>query len=274
MNFEIVEKSDPVEIDAWQDLRKFTAARIALGRTGDSQPTQAVLEFGLAHAQARDAVHVPMDAAAVEAQLVAAGFPVLHAHSAASDRREYLVRPDHGRKLSAASRAALEAAKSEIPAAPIDVVFVVADGLSAFAPSRHAVPLLQALRPHLEGWRIAPVVVALQSRVALGDEIGEILGAEMVVMLIGERPGLSSPDSLGIYLTYRPRVGRPDAERNCISNVRPGGLDFATAAFKLHYLMENARRLQLSGVDLKDDSDHLLAGKNAPPNLESTDQGL
>ncbi len=168
--------------------------------------------------------------------------------------------PDHGRKLSAKSRAALESAKVDLPPDPIDVVFVVADGLSAFAPSRHAVPLLQALRPHLEGWRLAPVVVALQSRVALGDEIGEILDAEMVVMLIGERPGLSSPDSLGIYLTYRPRVGRNDAERNCISNVRPGGLDFATAAFKLHYLMENARRLQLSGVDLKDDSDALLAG--------------
>jgi len=274
MNFEVVEKPDPVEIDAWQGLRKFTAARIALGRTGDSQPTQAVLEFGLAHAQARDAVHVPMDAAAVEAQLAAAGFPVLHAHSAASDRREYLVRPDHGRKLAAASRAALEFAKSKLPPNPVDVVFVVADGLSAFAPSRHAVPLLQALRPHLEGWRLAPVVVALQSRVALGDEIGEIFDAEMVVMLIGERPGLSSPDSLGIYLTYRPRVGRSDAERNCISNVRPGGLDFETAAFKLHYLMENARRLQLTGVDLKDDSDLLLAASNMPQSLEPADQGL
>jgi ethanolamine ammonia-lyase small subunit len=274
MNFEIVEKPDPVEIDAWQGLRKFTAARIALGRTGDSQPTQAVLKFGLAHAQARDAVHVPMDAAAVETQLVEAGFPVLHAHSAASDRREYLVRPNHGRKLSAASRAALESAKSRLPPDLIDIVLVVADGLSAFAPSRHAVPLLQALRPRLEGWRLAPVVVALQSRVALGDEIGEIFDAEMVVMLIGERPGLSSPDSLGIYLTYRPRVGRSDAERNCISNVRPGGLDFETAAFKLHYLIENARRLQLSGVDLKDDSDFLLAGNSAPPSLASTDHGL
>jgi ethanolamine ammonia-lyase small subunit len=268
MNFELVEKPDPVEINPWQDLRKFTAARIALGRTGDSQPTQAILEFGLAHAQARDAVHVPMDGAAVEAQLAEAGFPVLHVHSAASDRREYLVRPDHGRKLSAPSRAALESAKAKLPPNPIDVVFVVADGLSAFAPSRHAVPLLQALRPRLEGWRLAPVVVALQSRVALGDEIGEILGAEMVVMLIGERPGLSSPDSLGIYLTYRPRVGRNDAERNCISNVRPGGLDFEAAAFKLHYLMENARRLQLSGVDLKDDSDALLAGGTEIQSLE------
>jgi ethanolamine ammonia-lyase small subunit len=260
-----LEKSDPVEINAWHGLRRFTDARIALGRTGDSQPTRAVLEFGLAHAQARDAVHVPMDAADIETQLTAAGFPALHAHSAAKERREYLVRPDYGRKLSPESRAALEAAK---PPGPIDAVFVVADGLSAFAPSRHAVPFLKTLRDRLAGWRLAPVVIALQSRVALGDEIGEIFGAEMVVMLIGERPGLSSPDSLGIYLTYRPRVGRSDAERNCISNVRPGGLDFDTAAFKLHYLMENARRLQLTGVGLKDDSDALLvAGGEIPKTI-------
>jgi ethanolamine ammonia-lyase small subunit len=264
MSLEKSAHADPVEANAWHGLRKFTDARIALGRTGDSQPTRAVLEFGLAHAQARDAVHVPMDAADIETQLTAAGFPALHAHSAARERREYLVRPDYGRKLDAASRATLLAAK---PATPIDAVFVVADGLSAFAPSRHAVPFLKILRERLAGWRLAPVVVALQSRVALGDEIGEIFDAEMVVMLIGERPGLSSPDSLGIYLTYRPRVGRSDAERNCISNVRPGGLDFETAAFKLHYLMENARLLQLTGVDLKDDSDLLLGGGEIPKTI-------
>ncbi|HEY8903212.1 MAG TPA: ethanolamine ammonia-lyase subunit EutC [Chthoniobacterales bacterium] len=257
MNIEVVSYPDPVETNSWHGLRKFTQARIALGRTGDSQPTHAVLEFGLAHAQARDAVHVPMDAAQVEAQLAGEGFPVVHVHSAARDRREYLVRPDYGRRLDDASRDSLRTAATL--AGPADVVFVVADGLSAFAPSRHAVPLLGILRRRLCDWRIAPIVVALQSRVALGDEIGEIFGAEMVAMLIGERPGLSSPDSLGIYLTYRPRSGRSDAERNCISNVRPGGLDFETAAFKLHYLMENARRLELSGVDLKDDSDLLLA---------------
>jgi ethanolamine ammonia-lyase small subunit len=247
--------ADPVEINAWHGLRKFTAARIALGRTGESLPTAAVLDFGLAHAQARDAVHVPMDAAHIETQLAAAGFPALHVHSAAKERREYLVRPDYGRKLDDASRSSLHGAK---PSGPIDAVIVIADGLSAFAPSRHAVPFLKILHERLAGWRLAPIVVALQSRVALGDEIGGIFDAEMVVMLIGERPGLSSPDSLGIYLTYRPHVGRSDAERNCISNVRPGGLDFQTAAFKLHYLMENARRLQLTGVDLKDDSDTLL----------------
>lgn len=255
MSLEPAATPKPVEADSWQGLRKFTAARIALGRSGESLPTDAVLDFGLAHAQARDAVHVPMDAAEIEAQLTAAGFPTLHAHSAAKERREYLVRPDYGRKLDHASRATLLAAK---PDNPVDAVIVIADGLSAFAPTRHAVPFLTALAPRLTGWRLAPIVVALQSRVALGDEIGGIFDAEMVVMLIGERPGLSSPDSLGIYLTYRPRVGRSDAERNCISNVRPGGLDFETAAFKLHYLMEAARRLQLTGVDLKDDSDALL----------------
>ncbi|HEY8901204.1 MAG TPA: ethanolamine ammonia-lyase subunit EutC [Chthoniobacterales bacterium] len=261
MSFDPLARRDPVETNPWQGLRKFTDARIALGRTGESLPTDAVLDFGLAHAQARDAVHVPMDADAIATQLGDAGFPTLRAHSAAKERREYLVRPDYGRRLDDASREALLAAR---PAGPIDAVIVVADGLSAFAPSRHAVPFLKVLHERLAGWRLAPVVVALQSRVALGDEIGEIFDAEMVVMLIGERPGLSSPDSLGIYLTYRPRVGRSDAERNCISNVRPGGLDFETAAFKLHYLMENARRRQLTGVDLKDNSDDLLLGGVIP----------
>lgn len=268
MKSDLIAYPNPVEPNSWHGLRKFTQARIALGRTGDSQPTDAVLEFGLAHAQARDAVHVPMDAARVESQLVEAGFPAVHVRSAARDRREYLVRPDYGRKLDEASRDTLRAAAMAI-VDPVDIVFVVADGLSAFAPSRHAVPLLDILRRRLADWRIAPIVISLQSRVALGDEIGEIFGAEMVAMLIGERPGLSSPDSLGIYLTYRPRAGRSDAERNCISNVRPGGLDFETAAFKLHYLMENSRRLQLSGVELKDNSDLLLAaGRGIPERIE------
>lgn len=247
---------DPVEPNAWLGLRKFTQARIALGRAGDSLPTQAVLDFGLAHAQARDAVHVPMEADHIEAQLVEIGLPVLHVQSDAKDRHDYLVRPDRGRRLNEKSRQLLVEKK---PPPPVEVVFVVADGLSAIAPTRHAVPFLQSILRKLAGWRIAPIVVACQSRVALGDEVGEIFDAEIVAMLIGERPGLSSPDSLGIYLTYRPRVGRSDAERNCISNVRPGGLDFEGAAFKLHYLMENARRLKLSGVDLKDDSDLLRA---------------
>ena len=240
--------------DAWTGLKRFTQARIALGRTGESQTTAAVLDFGLAHAQARDAVHLPMDAESMASALEVAGFPTLRAHSRARDRQEYLLRPDYGRRLSEESRNALTEARRADAASPVDVVFVVADGLSAFAPTLHAVPLLMELRKRLDGWRVAPVVVALQARVALGDEIGELFGAELVVMLIGERPGLSSPDSLGLYLTHRPKVGRSDAERNCVSNVRPGGLDYETAAFRLHYLMEKGRRLGLSGVALKDGS--------------------
>jgi ethanolamine ammonia-lyase small subunit len=155
------------------------------------------------------------------------------------------------------------AARDASHAAP-DVVFVIADGLSALAASRHAEPLLVQTCVRLDGWRIGPVVVARQSRVALGDEIGERLGATLVVMLIGERPGLSSPDSLGVYLTYAPKVGCSDAQRNCISNVRPEGLGYAAAAHKLHYLLTHARRLGLTGVGLKDHSDDTIAASAAP----------
>lgn len=249
-----------IEQNPWQPLRRFTQARIALGRAGDSLPTDAVLEFGLAHAQARDAVHEPLDRAAVLAQLAAAGFEAVSVHSAAPDREHYLRRPDLGRRLDEASRKRLT--ELGLPHQP-DVVFVVADGLSAFAPARHGVPLLNAVLPKLDDWHVAPVIVAEQSRVALGDEIGELLGAQQVVMLIGERPGLSSPDSLGIYLTYGPRIGRTDAERNCISNVRLEGLSYELAAHKLCYLLNGARRLRLSGIGLKDESDRRLPGQES-----------
>lgn len=241
--------------DPWHTLRGFTRARIALGRTGHALPTDALLAFELSHAKARDAVHHPLDVDALRCALLAEGFATLDAHSAAPDRAHYLRRPDLGRRLAAESRAALEQA----PASRPELTFVVADGLSAFAAAHHAVPLLVAARAKLEGWRIGPVVVARQARVALGDEIGAVLGATFVAVLIGERPGLSSPDSLGIYLTYGPRVGRTDAERNCISNVRPEGLGYAEAAHKLHYLLTQARRLSLTGVALKDDSEALDA---------------
>ncbi|MBL8482156.1 MAG: ethanolamine ammonia-lyase subunit EutC, partial [Rhodocyclaceae bacterium] len=221
--------SDAVLHDAWTELRRYTRARIALGRAGNSLPTDAVLGFSLAHAQARDAVHMPFPREALLAALAAAGLDALTVHSAAADRAQYLRRPDWGRVLDEASRALLAARR---PAVTPDVAFVIADGLSATA-SAHALPLLQILLPRLEGWRIAPMVLAEQARVALGDEIGALLGAQQVVMLIGERPGLSSPDSLGIYLTYAPRPGRVDAERNCISNVRPEGLSYAQAAHTL-----------------------------------------
>lgn len=249
-----------IEANPWQQLRQFTPARIALGRTGVSLPTQALLEFGLAHAQARDAVHTEFDQAALLEQLHAAAWPSVSVHSAATDRYQYLRRPDLGRSLNAESRARLQAL--QLPEKP-ELIFIIADGLSSVAPLRHAVPLLQALQSGLKDWHVGPVVVAEQARVALGDEVGESLGAQLVVMLIGERPGLSSPDSLGIYLTYAPRIGRTDADRNCISNVRLEGLNYAAAAHKLLYLMHGARKLQLSGVALKDDSDLLLMQHDA-----------
>ncbi|SPB13386.1 ethanolamine ammonia-lyase small subunit [Caballeronia novacaledonica] len=240
--------------DAWDALRRFTNARIALGRAGSSLPTAPLLAFELAHAQARDAVHQPLDTAALADTLRAAGFDTLGVRSAAPDRAHYLRRPDLGRLLDdeSAQRLAAHAAES-------DLAFVAADGLSAFAAQRHVAPLLAHLRGNLDGWNVAPVVIATQARVALGDRIGELLRAKIVVVMIGERPGLSSPDSLGLYVTYAPRAGRHDAERNCISNVRPEGLDYEHAAFKLTWLLNEARRLKLTGVGLKDHSGSLAA---------------
>lgn len=248
--------------DAWQALRRLTPARIALGRAGASLPTDAVLAFGLAHAQARDAVHTPLDRVAVARALQEAGFDPVAVRSTAPDRPTYLRRPDFGRRLDADSRARLQA----IAADPgPEVLFVVADGLSARAIHAHAVPLLQAVAPRLAHRELGPVVVAEQARVALGDEIAEILRAEQVVMLIGERPGLSSPDSLGVYFTHAPRIGRTDAERNCISNIRDGGLDYGEAAVRLDWLLEGARRLGRSGVALKGDSEAAALPGGSPP---------
>jgi ethanolamine ammonia-lyase small subunit len=252
------EDLSPITENPWQALRALTPARIALGRAGGSLPTREVLDFQLAHARARDAVHLPFDAPAIEAALHAQGLPTLQVQSAAGERSVYLQRPDLGRRLAPTARQLLERHTAAQPAgARYDAAFVVADGLSALAVHSHAVAVLTRVVATLsaEGWAIAPVVVARQGRVALGDEVGELLGAEQVAILIGERPGLSAADSLGIYLTYGPRVGRADSERNCISNVRPEGLSYDAAAFKLAYLMREARRLKLSGVDLKDDSD-------------------
>jgi ethanolamine ammonia-lyase small subunit len=239
--------------DPWDALRRHTPARVALGRSGASMPTDELLRFGFAHAQARDAVHLPLDAEALVASLEAAGCATLRVHSAAPDRATYLLRPDLGRRLSDASIAALDA----VPAAEAcDLLIVVADGLSSLAVSRHALPLVERLRAQAgTALRLGPVVVAEQARVAIGDPVGERLRARLVAVLIGERPGLSSPDSLGIYLTWAPRVGRSDAERNCISNVRPEGLGYEDAARKLLWLAREASRRQLTGVQLKDRSD-------------------
>jgi len=247
------EQKSPVVADPWTQLRPMTGARIALGRAGGSLPTAPLLEFQLAHARARDAVHLPFEAAGMEARLLEQGHTVLRVHSAAPERGVYLRRPDLGRRLDAASRAAL--ADFSVQERRCDAVFVVADGLSPLAVHRHALAVLDRVWQALagEGWTLAPVVVAGQARVALGDEIGALLAAEQVAILIGERPGLSVADSLGIYLTFAPRVGRTDAERNCLSNIRPEGLGYDEAARALVRLMRRARQLRLTGVGLKDD---------------------
>lgn len=244
--------SRPVPPDPWASLRARTPARIAIGRSGASLPTREVLAFSLAHAQARDAVHTPFDADAVTNAIEALGLPARRVDSAAADRATYLRRPDLGRRLSDASRAGLAGFRDGV-----DLAIVVADGLSSTAVHAHAAPLIAALLPHAraEDWNLAPVTVASQARVALGDEVGELLGARLILLLVGERPGLSSPDSLGAYLTFQPRVGRTDAERNCVSNIRAEGLSYDQAAFKLAWLMREALRLSLTGVALKDESD-------------------
>ena len=259
-------KREPVTADAWRKLRGLTGARIALGRAGMSQPTAPHLEFQLAHARARDAVHARLDVEAFGEKLRAAGHETLVLASAAPDRTTYLQRPDLGRMLSPQSRGLLDRrAKVERKAAgaarpkaksPTDAAFVIAGGLSALAVERNALGLLAAVLPLLQGrdWKLAPIAVVSEGRVAIGDEIGWRLGARLVVMLIGERPGLSATDSLGVYLTYAPKIGRVDAERNCISNIRDGGQSHAAAAGTLVYLMKEARRRKLSGVSLKDET--------------------
>jgi ethanolamine ammonia-lyase small subunit len=255
--------TNPVLItrDPWQRLKGFTTARVALGRSGVSLPTSEVLRFGLAHAQARDAVHQPLDIKALRDSLHQAGFTTGAVTSQAESRSAYLRRPDWGRRLDGDGTSLLKECARPRWAARPKLAFVVADGLSSLATQTHSLPLLLALEPYIPDIRTLPVVVATQARVALGDEIGQLLGAEQVVVMIGERPGLSSPDSLGLYLTYEPRPGLTDAERNCISNVRPEGLDYPHAARKLAYLIAGARRLGKSGVDLKDDSDSLPGQK-------------
>lgn len=249
--------------DPWHGLRRFTSARIGLGHAGISQPTGAQLAFQLAHARARDAVHEGLDTAALAAALAQAWPDVsspLLLHSAAPDRNVYLQRPDLGRRLDAPSRERLRALRAghEHGHEPsYDFAVVVVDGLSGRAVAHNAAALLQALRPRLaaSGWTAAPLTIVEQGRVAVGDEVGELLGAKLVVVLIGERPGLSSPDSMGLYMTWAPRVGLSDERRNCISNVRQAGLKPEDAARKLHVLMGEARRRGLTGVLLKDEDD-------------------
>ena len=249
------ELSQPADLAA--RLRALTPARVGLGRTGVSLPTRDLLDFQRAHAQARDAVHARLDAAALKAEIESSIRPeVLRLHSAATSRTEYLQRPDLGRRLNEASRLLL----AEQPADEVDLAVVIADGLSALAVQRHAPALLQELLPRLSGWNLAPITVVEQGRVAVADEIGLALHARLSVILIGERPGLSSPDSLGAYITWDPKPGRTDAERNCISNIRAEGLAYTHAAAQLSYYLTEARRRQLTGVALKEETNLLKEG--------------
>ncbi|MGA7340890.1 MAG: ethanolamine ammonia-lyase subunit EutC, partial [Terracidiphilus sp.] len=228
-----------------------------------SLATRDLLDFNRCHAQARDAVRVRLEGAALKAALGAlTGGEVLRLHSAAADRAAYLQRPDLGRRLDESSRKMLaERAQAHGEQQSERVLaLIVADGLSALAVERHAAPLIEALLPRVQDWKLAPVCVVEQGRVAIGDEIGAALGAGIAVILLGERPGLSSPDSLGAYITWQPRPGRTDAERNCISNIRAEGLSYAQAAAQLEGILREARRLRLTGVALKEQSRWLERG--------------
>ena len=248
--------------DSWNKLRRFTAARVAIGRAGGSAPTREVLKFRLDHARARDAVLAVFDIEEVERKLSSLEMPVLKVQTRARDRGEYLLRPDNGRRLDAAH--AEEIAKRR---GDYDLVIVISDGLSSLAAERQSARVCEKLIPSLEeaGWKIAPLVIAEYGRVALQDEVGELIGAKMSLMLIGERPGLGSPDSLGAYFTYGPVVGNTDAQRNCVSNIRPEGLPPEAAAKKLFVLMQESLRRRLSGVELKDET--ILPDRVAYPSL-------
>ncbi|MBE0464645.1 MAG: ethanolamine ammonia-lyase subunit EutC [Halomonadaceae bacterium] len=263
--------SKPIVVEnPWERLRAFTDARIGLGRAGVSLPTGKLLEFQLAHAQAQDAVHCPLNVEALAQQLqeaFALEHEPLRLHSQVEDRAMYLQRPDFGRKLNDESRERLEAVASQ---SRVDLAVVVVDGLSALAVQQNSQPFLKALYQQFEQdsaeWQLAPLTIIEQGRVAIGDEIGALLNADAVLVMIGERPGLSSPDSLGLYMTWAPEPGLKDDRRNCISNVRPAGLQMDEAARRLFLLLKEARQKKLSGVKLKDRSeDNVLEGDSAAP---------
>lgn len=250
----------------WERLRAFTDARIGLGRAGVSLPTKQLLAFQLAHAQAQDAVHCPLECDALASELIetlSLSVPPIRLHSQAEDRAMYLQRPDYGRRLSDGSRQQLQQAAES--GQRFDLAVVIVDGLSALAVQQNSAPLLTALHrafAHDQSeWQLAPLTVVEQGRVAIGDEVGALLNADAVLVMIGERPGLSSPDSLGLYMTWAPEVGLKDDRRNCISNVRPAGLKPEEAARRLLLLLAEARQRKLSGVQLKDRSeDSVLEG--------------
>lgn len=267
----MTEKRPLVHQNPWRKLRQFTDARIGLGRAGVSLPTHELLQFQLAHARAIDAVHCPLDVPKLQADLETAGVvgkreEVLTLASQAPDRATYLQRPDLGRLLSERSRKRLADAAPMGHDAP-DVAIVIVDGLSSRAVQDNAAPMVAELKAELEAargeWRLAPLTLVEQGRVAIGDDIGALLRARAVLVFIGERPGLSSPDSLGAYLTWGPRPGRHDADRNCVSNIRPAGLSHANASQRLLYLIREAFRRQLSGVALKDRTEEVVIDRKS-----------
>jgi ethanolamine ammonia-lyase small subunit len=247
----------PPSADPWDRLRQLTAARIGLARSGASLATAPLLDFRLAHSRARDAVNEPLDTARLISALAGLSDPILVVASAAETRADYLLRPDLGRRLIAGAEATFAP-----HAGPYDVVFAIADGLSARAVQMHAEPVLIRVIEKLRaaGWRIAPLVIVRHGRVAVGDAIATALGADCAAVLIGERPGLSAADSMGAYLTFKPNAQTTDAERNCVSNIRPEGLGYADAAFKIAAMLTAMRAARLSGVRLKDDTGRLLDG--------------
>ena len=266
--------SSPIVVEnPWERLNAFTDARIGLGRAGVSLPTSKLLAFQLAHAQAQDAVHCPLDVAALASELTQAldlSEAPLRLHSHAQDRAMYLQRPDYGRRLNDESREHLREYLQQAAASQqrYDLAIVVIDGLSALAVQQNSAPFLSTLYQMLSSdtadWQLAPLTIVEQGRVAIGDEIGGLLNADAVLVMIGERPGLSSPDSLGLYMTWAPEPGLKDDRRNCISNVRPAGLQIEEAARRFFLLLKEARQLKLSGVKLKDRSeDDVLEGESA-----------
>ncbi len=240
--------------NSWEKLKDFTDARIALGRTGGSLKTQELLAFRKDHALAKDAVWTPLDFTLLENELENMNLDFLRLGSEASDRETYIRRPDLGRKLSQESIAII---KNSNPS-PADISILIADGLSANAISTHAIFFLEEFLPLVDRFSLAPICLINQGRVAISDQIGELFSSKISIILIGERPGLSSPYSMGIYLTYNPKAGNTDEKRNCISNIRVGGLPYAYAAGKLAFLTSEALRLKLSGIDLKDTFDSQL----------------
>jgi ethanolamine ammonia-lyase small subunit len=246
-------KRELITTDAWHSLRTATPARIALGRAGGSLPTHEWLGFKSSHAAARDAVHQAFEAESLAIEISSLGVETILVDTVAGDRQTFLKRPDLGRRLDAASERRLQALAD--PNATPDLAIIVSDGLSALAVHRQVPPLLAAILPRLNGagWRIAPIAVVRFGRVALEDQIGQLFGARLALMLIGERPGLGSPDSLGAYLVHAPRAGNTDANRNCVSNIRPEGLAWDAAADTILYLLTEARCRRLSGVGLKDE---------------------